>query len=80
MTNKGAEMDDMFKGVDRFFKRLPRKPNGALVRAMRAVEDNTERPCAMRAYFDEHKDDPNGGASAAALVCNCPRCAGRATL
>lgn len=66
--------------IGRFFRRLPKNPNDALTRAMQRAADFDSKPCAMKAYFDEHKDDPNGGANAAALVCNCPRCSGRATL
>lgn len=39
-----------------------------------------KEPCAMETYFKEHKDSPFGGATAAWLVCRCPRCAGRVSL
>ena len=47
--------------IGRFFRRLPKKPNDALTRAMQRAADFDTKPCAMKAYFNEHKDDPNGG-------------------
>ena len=77
---KDCQVTDLSQRDFDSLKRLDKTPNDALRRAMaRANEEPVSEHCAMEAYFEAHKNDPNGGASMAMLVCRCSRCAGRVT-
>lgn len=60
-------------------KREVEQAREAKERAAKQAAYPVAEHCAMEAYFEAHKNDPNGGASMAMLVCRCSRCAGRVT-